>query len=68
VFSGRELAMNIRRRASILAMLAAALGACSVIQMSQPAPRQPGDNPLITNPEGTVDTTHGAVGAQTSPR
>jgi hypothetical protein len=52
-------------RAALLA-LAAALAACSLIP--QPAPRRPGENPMITNPEGTVDTTHGAVGAQTSPR
>ena len=28
----------------------------------------PGPDPLITNPQGTVDTTHGPNGAQTTPR
>jgi hypothetical protein len=48
-------------RALFLAVLAAALSACAY---NPPA----GGSPLITAPYGTIDTTHGAVGAQTSPR
>ena len=57
--------MTARRIMSLIA-LTAVLAGCAMT----PAPRTAGDggNPLITNPEGTVDTTHGAVGAQTSPR
>jgi hypothetical protein len=40
--------------------LAAALAGCAY--------RPIGPHPLITDPAGTVDTTHGAVGAQTTPR
>jgi hypothetical protein len=53
------------RLAAVLA-LSAALAGCGLIP--PPNSNRPGENPLITNPEGTVDTTHGAVGAQTAPR
>ena len=51
------------RCAAVLAF-AALLAACH----PPLAPPQAGVNPLAPFPNGTVDTTHGAEGAQTSPR
>jgi len=49
--------------AATLSVFALALGACAY----RPPPSEPGVNPLAPYPEGTVDTTHGAKGSQTSP-
>jgi hypothetical protein len=50
----------MRTRCLLVAILAALLG-CAY----RPPP---GLDPLAPYPAGTVDTTHGAEGAQTSPR
>jgi hypothetical protein len=55
--------MILARSAAVLA-LAAALAGCN----PPLPPPPPGVNVLAPYPEGTVDTTHGAEGAQTSPR
>ena len=57
-----------RRGAALAALAALVLGATALAGCAWPHPPGPGENPLITDPDGTVDTTHGAVGAQTSPR
>jgi hypothetical protein len=44
------------------AALAAGLAACTEL-----CREPPGANRLITNPAGTVDTTHGVEGAQNTP-
>jgi hypothetical protein len=59
--------MTFARTAAVLA-LSAMLAGCSIWRSPPPQSGRAGDNPLITNPEGTVDTTHGAEGAQTTPR
>jgi hypothetical protein len=53
-------------RAIAAALLAAlALAGCGALHpFGQPG----GPRSLITDPDGTVDTTHGAKGVQTSPR
>jgi hypothetical protein len=56
--------MTLGKFAAVLA-LAAALAGCSLFPA--PPPPKPGENPLAPFPDGTVDTTHGAQGAQTSP-
>jgi hypothetical protein len=54
-------ARNRRGRAGLaLVAVAAVLAACAY----RPPP---GPNKLITNPDGTVDTTHGVKGSQTAP-
>jgi hypothetical protein len=55
--------MSLARCAAALA-LAAALAGCN----PPLPPPTPGVNSLAPFPDGTVDTTHGAEGAQTSPR
>jgi hypothetical protein len=57
----------MRRRAGAAAALLAslALAGCGVFHpFGQPG----GPGSLITKPDGTVDTTHGAKGSQTTPR
>jgi hypothetical protein len=51
---------------AVAALLAGlALAGCGVFHpFGQPG----GPGSLITNPDGTVDTTHGAKGTQTTPR
>jgi hypothetical protein len=52
--------MAMRRWKLIAAVLAlAATAACAY--------RPTGEHPLAPYPDGTADTTHGAVGVQTSP-
>jgi hypothetical protein len=53
------------KTAAVLAF-AVALAGCSLFPTPQPP--KPGENPLAPFPDGTADTTHGAVGTQTSPR
>jgi len=62
--NGTTAPMTIGKFAAVLA-LAAALAGCSLFP--KPVPSKPGENPLAPFPDGTVDTTHGAQGAQTSP-
>ncbi len=47
-------------------LIAAALAALLLAACAYRPPAGP--DKLITNPDGTVDTTHGAKGSQTSPR
>jgi hypothetical protein len=54
-----------RVKTAVVLAFAAALAGCSLFPTPQPL--KPGEDRLAPFPDGTVDTTHGAAGAQTSP-